>query len=198
MAEVRGRGRLEEVTTVKVDGNFNPVKGSERTFAVDTLVLSVGLVPSTTPIMGLMKLDPRSRGVLTDSQGRSSRDWIFAAGNCVGIYDMADWVTQEGEKAGKNAAIFLQGKVCAKTIPIRRGSGVGIVLPSAWVPGTPLDLFVRPSLPHGRARILVKSGEIILKETKPRPLSPGEMEIIRLRADLLGDSQDLAVEVQDD
>ncbi|UCE20597.1 MAG: FAD-dependent oxidoreductase [Gemmatimonadota bacterium] len=40
-----GDGRLERVTIARVDASFNPIQGTERTFAADTLLIAVGLDP---------------------------------------------------------------------------------------------------------------------------------------------------------
>jgi Fe-S-cluster-containing hydrogenase component 2/bacterioferritin-associated ferredoxin len=43
--EAGGEGKLEWVTIAQVDGDFNPVQGTERTYSADTLLLAVGLDP---------------------------------------------------------------------------------------------------------------------------------------------------------
>jgi len=40
-----GNGKLEKVTIAKVNENFNPILETAKTFEVDTLLISVGLVP---------------------------------------------------------------------------------------------------------------------------------------------------------
>ena len=40
-----GIGAVESVTVARVDGNFKPVPGTERSFACDTLLIAVGLDP---------------------------------------------------------------------------------------------------------------------------------------------------------
>lgn len=184
VAEVRGRGRLEEVVTVKVDENHNPIRGTERSFAVDTLVLSVGLVPATTPVMGLVDLDPRGRGVVVDAVMGTSRDWVFAAGNCTVIYDLVDSVTAEGVVAGRAAAKAAQGAPRPPRLPLVRGPSVGIMNPSFWCPGHPLTLFLRPTKPFEHARWRVSQDGVVVKETKPGPLAPGEMERLVVNTDL--------------
>lgn len=43
--EAWGKGSLERITISRVDEAFRPVKGTERTFEVDTLLIAVGLSP---------------------------------------------------------------------------------------------------------------------------------------------------------
>lgn len=198
VAEVRGRGRLEEVVTVQVDGNHNPLPGTERSFAADTLVLSVGLVPSTTPVMDLVAVDPRSRGVIVDAVMGTNRDWVFAAGNCTVIYDLVDFVTDEGVVAGRSAARFAQGEARPPRLPLIRGADVGILNPSFWCPGHDLTLFLRPSRPFSRARWVVRQNQKVVRESKPATLTPGEMEKIRIPDGTLDPALAVTVEVASD
>ncbi|MEI8095643.1 MAG: FAD-dependent oxidoreductase, partial [Spirochaetales bacterium] len=198
VAEVRGNGRLQEVVTTQVDENANPVKGSERSFAVDTLVLSVGLVPSTTPVMNLVAIDPRGRGVVVDAIMGTDLDWVFAAGNCTVIYDLVDYVTDEGVVAGRSAARFAKGQPRPPRLPIERGANVGILNPSLWCPGSDLTLFLRCSRPFERARWVVRQNDRVVRETKSAALTPGEMERLRIVAAKLDPALPLTVEVVTD
>lgn len=195
VAEVRGRGRLEEVVTVQVDENHNPIAGTERSFAADTLVLSVGLVPSTTAVMDLVAVDPRSRGVVVDAVMGTDRDWVFAAGNCTVIYDLVDYVTDEGLVAGRAAARFARGEPRPPRLPVVRGRDVGVLNPSYWCPGHDLTLFLRPARPFEAARWVVRQNDAIIRETKSGILTPGEMERIKIPAGKLDPGQPLTVEV---
>ena len=42
---VEGRDRVEAVTVARVDREWNPVAGTERTIDCDTLLISAGLIP---------------------------------------------------------------------------------------------------------------------------------------------------------
>jgi NADPH-dependent 2,4-dienoyl-CoA reductase/sulfur reductase-like enzyme len=195
VAEVRGRGRLEEVVTVEVDENANPIRGTERSFAVDTLVLSVGLVPSTTPVMDLVTVDPRTRGVVVDAVMGTSRDWVFAAGNCTVIYDLVDFVADEGTIAGRSAARYARGEARPPRLPLVRGPGVGVMNPSFWCPGADLTLYLRCAKPSPQARWVVRQDQTVVRETKAAALTPGEMEKLRIPASKLDPSLPLTVEV---
>lgn len=45
VVEAGGYGKVEWVTITEVDSEFNPMKGTERTYPADTLLLAVGLEP---------------------------------------------------------------------------------------------------------------------------------------------------------
>ena len=46
VVEARGRERVEEAGIVQVDEAWNPVPGTEKTLAVDTIALAAGMRPS--------------------------------------------------------------------------------------------------------------------------------------------------------
>ncbi len=43
--KAEGEGKLEKVTIARIDKDFNPLPGTERSFSVDTLLVAVGLAP---------------------------------------------------------------------------------------------------------------------------------------------------------
>ncbi len=45
VVSAEGDGKLERITTAAIDESFKPVEGTSRTFAVDTLLIAVGLSP---------------------------------------------------------------------------------------------------------------------------------------------------------
>ncbi|HPJ24062.1 MAG TPA: FAD-dependent oxidoreductase, partial [Bacillota bacterium] len=54
--------RLKSIVIQKVDDHFNPVEGSEITFEVDTLLLSIGLIPDTILLDKFdIEFDPKTK-----------------------------------------------------------------------------------------------------------------------------------------
>ncbi|MGL4945742.1 MAG: NAD(P)/FAD-dependent oxidoreductase, partial [Fusobacteriaceae bacterium] len=105
---VEGEGRLEKVTIAKVDENRRAIKGTEITYDCDTLLLSVGLIPENELSKQLgVKLDNRTSGPLVNETMETSVPGIFACGNVVHVHDLVDFVSAEGERAGKNAADYV-------------------------------------------------------------------------------------------
>ena len=109
---IYGNNRVEAVETVAVSDNWEHIPGSEEIIPCDTLLLSVGLIPENelSRQAGVM-LDPVTGGPVVDNYFHTNIDGIFTAGNVVHVYDLVDWVTEAGYKAGKNAALFAQGKL---------------------------------------------------------------------------------------
>ncbi len=110
VVRINGRKRLESVTIAAVDESRSVIKGSEEVIPCDTLVLSVGLIPENElSKMAGVKIDPLTNGPLVDETMQTSAEGIFAAGNVVHVYDLVDWVSIAGTRAGKYAALHAKG-----------------------------------------------------------------------------------------
>ncbi len=192
VVEVRGRERLEEVVVAQVDQNYNPIPGTEKVFKVDTLVLSVGLIPQVELLDNLVELNQVSKGVACSNLGQSSNEWIFAAGNCTVIYDLVDYVTVEGEKTGKYAAEYVKGERFARSIPIKRGENVGVLFPSRYVPVEDLILYVRSKKPVEKAVLTVGNFEKVIED-----IIPSEMLRIKIPWFKLENFEQLEVSIKE-
>ena len=125
-------GRLSKVVVSKVDG-FEPIPSTEIEFEVDTLLLSVGLVPENelSRKAGIL-LDSRTNGAVVDGKMMTSVPGIFACGNVLHVHDLVDFVTAEAQKAGKAAAEYLSGKISVSPediIEIEAGDFIGYTVP---------------------------------------------------------------------
>lgn len=103
-----GKKRLEGVELSQLDEAGQPIPGSQRVVACDTLLLSVGLIPENeVAAQAGVTLDPKTNGAVTDEYLQTSVPGIFACGNSRKVLDLADFVTVQGLAAGRNAAAFL-------------------------------------------------------------------------------------------
>ena len=100
-----GRDRVEAIESVQVDEKWRPIPGTNEIIPCDTLLLSVGLIPENelSRKAGVL-IDPLIGGPYVDDRFQTNVPGIFAAGNVVHVYDLADWVTEAGLTAGKYAA----------------------------------------------------------------------------------------------
>ena len=82
VTDIRGTDRLEGVVISQVDDHMQPIPGTEREYACDTLILSVGLIPENelTWTAGAEK-DPGTSGPAVDENYQTTVPGIFAAGN---------------------------------------------------------------------------------------------------------------------
>lgn len=111
VTEIRGKERVEAVMVAAVDGNGAPVAGTAWEIACDTLILSVGLIPENELAQRAgVKLDASTNGILVDDCLQTNIEGIFACGNAKAVMDLADYVSEEGILAGKNAAQRLQNR----------------------------------------------------------------------------------------
>lgn len=109
ITDIRGKRRVEGVTVSRVDENRRPIPGTERVFDCDTVLVSAGLIPENelTRKAGIA-LDPGTGGAAVDAAMAVSAPGIFACGNVVHVLDLADHVSEEGEKAGESAAVWVR------------------------------------------------------------------------------------------
>ena len=107
----KGHVRVEEAIIAQVDADFQPIAGTEKSIAVDNILLAVGLTPridlsgmcgcKTTfvgPLGGIMPLH--------DCYMRSSKEDIYVCGDLAGVEE-ANTALEEGRLAGIHAALSL-------------------------------------------------------------------------------------------
>ena len=113
-----GLKRLEGVELSDLDEQGQPIPGSERVIPCDTLLLSVGLIPENEiASMAGVTLDPVTNGTVTDEFLQTSVPGIFSCGNSRRVMDLADFVSVQGQAAGRNAARFVLGLAPEKMPP---------------------------------------------------------------------------------
>jgi len=194
---VEGKGRLERVYISEVDDEFKPVKGTERAFEVDTLILSVGLIPQTEILKNFVEIDPKTFGFITSNTGRTSLDNVFAAGNDVIIYDLVDYVSTEGYTAGKHAALHALRKATpSRRIPIIPGENIGVLFPRFYEEQEDLRIYVRVRKPLENIRVVVEPGIYSRKFDK---VAPNEMITFTIPSEKIPPSLNrILVEVEKD
>ncbi len=175
---VHGEGRLTGVTAAAVDRTGRPIPGTERRFQVDTLILSVGLIPESELIDPFVGLDPINRGPLIDSKWQTEASWLFAAGNCVAVFDLVDTVAAAGESAGRAAARFAaSGQQPRRRIPVVRGTNVTHLVPTVLDPDVPTTLHLRVPRPMERAQVQIGDGIVFRRFIGVRPAEMVEVKI---------------------
>ncbi|BFJ85550.1 FAD-dependent oxidoreductase [Ruthenibacterium sp. TH_2024_36131] len=207
ITDIRGSGRVEQVTVAQVDENRTPVPGTERVFDCDTVLLSVGLIPENelTRQAGA-QMDPRTGGAQVWENMETSIPGVFACGNVVHVHDLVDFVSAESERAGRAAAAFVQGSAgqAGPVLELQAGQGVRYTVPQklrlSQVEKN-AEVFFRVTRMFGPARVQVRSGEQVLARFARDRMAPGEMERIavpRVLLDKADAEQALVVEVQEE
>ena len=199
--EIIGKERLVKIVVARVDEHFQFVPDSEMEFDVDTLLLSVGLIPSNPLLTEIgVAVHPKTGGPLVDEQMQTSFPGVFSCGNSLHVHDLVDFVSLEGAAAGSAAAAFLQGRLnssaaCVKTEP---RAGVGYVLPTTLHRDSAEEftLKFRVSRPFQEVFVEIKQDGHLIKRLKKPYLLPAEMENVKLKASELPDATGtLTVEV---
>lgn len=109
VTNIYGRDRLKRIELTKVDDKRQPIKGSEMYFDVDTLLLSVGLIPENTLAEEAgIEMDPSIRGPIVDENYMTSVPGIFACGNGLHVHDLADFVTKQAGEAAVGATRYYE------------------------------------------------------------------------------------------
>lgn len=181
--EVKGKAHLEKVVIAKVDDKYNFIPGTEIEFDVDTLLLSVGLIPNCDLFNPLKIPFSKTRGALVNQDMETEIPGIFSAGNVLHVHDLVDYVVAEAKEAGKGAYKYLNGKLNHKghLYSVKQGNGVGYVVPQKIYLDDADDKFTlkfRVAHPFKDINIFIKEGEHIVKKIFKPAIVPSEMEIV--------------------
>jgi NADPH-dependent 2,4-dienoyl-CoA reductase/sulfur reductase-like enzyme len=204
VSNIIGKDRIEKVVISKVDEKFNFIPGTEMEFEVDTLLLSVGLLPSNVLLEDMgMEMYRNTRGPIVNEMMETTKEGIFACGNSLHVHDLVDFVTAESRLAGKGAARYLTGKVTRsnKYVECEAGNGLGYILPQrvdvSNIDET-VDFKFRVRTPMENKKIVVKlNGEVIRSVVKLH-LLPAEMETVSIKKEMFNtDEGKLTIEVED-
>lgn len=211
ITDIRGKYRVEGVTVQEVDEHFKPIPGTEVDYDVDTVLLSVGLIPENELSRAAgVKIDPHTSGPSVYENGETSEKGIFACGNVLHVHDLVDYVTEEALSAGKSAAAFVaqekagQEEAPATLIDLSTDSHIGYTVPQQIrlekVDKNVRVFFrVRQNYPEP-TRVVFRDGQSNQIAAFKRPyMAPGEMENVSLPAVLLKKMADqhLKVSVED-
>ena len=201
VTNVYGEDRLEKIELAKVDENRNPIPGSEMYFDVDTLLLSVGLIPenSLAEEAGI-DMDMSTRGPIVDENYMTSVPGIFACGNGLHVHDLADFVTKQAGEAALGALRYLNGSG-GDYSSVKAGNLIGYVVPAKLhkenLPKT-VTLYFRVRKPLKDVTIEISKGGKVIRSIHKDHLIPSEMEQVIIANTMLDDAEgDLLVQIKE-
>lgn len=201
VTNVYGEDRLEKIELAKVDENRNPIPGSEMYFDVDTLLLSVGLIPenSLAEEAGI-DMDMSTRGPIVDENYMTSVPGIFACGNGLHVHDLADFVTKQAGEAALGALRYLNG-LGSDYSSVKSGNLIGYVVPAKLhkenLPKT-VTLYFRVRKPLTDVTIEISKGGKVIRSIHKEHLIPSEMEQVIIANTMLEDAEgDLLVQIKE-
>ena len=201
VTDVYGEDRLEKIELAKVDENRNPIPGSEMYFDVDTLLLSVGLIPenSLAEEAGIA-MDMITRGPVVDENYMTSVPGIFACGNGLHVHDLADFVTKQAGEAALGALRYLKG-TSSKYCDVKAGNLIGYVVPAKLhrknLPKT-VTLYFRVRKPLTDVTIEISKGDKVIRSIHKDHMIPSEMEQVIIANSMLEDAEgDIQVQIKE-
>jgi NADPH-dependent 2,4-dienoyl-CoA reductase/sulfur reductase-like enzyme len=186
VAEIHGDRRVEGVTIVEVDAEWNPVAGTEKFIDCDTLLLSVGLIPENElSKMAGVTLDPSTGGSYVDEFLETSVPGIFSCGNVLHVNDYVDEVSNEGEIAAQGARHRIKGKLADEKnlVAIVGDETIGQIVPQAISGQRSVTLYIR--VKHPMEKLMLRIGDIFAK--KIPYARPSEMIRLRLPKKIFSD-----------
>ena len=192
VSKVVGKDRLEKIVLSKVDEKMQPIPGTEKEFDVDTLILSIGLLPNNDLLNHIGIPTSRSRGSLVNDKLETCVPGIFSCGNVLHVHDLVDNVVEEARDAGKNAAIYLKGdeKKATSEIEVIAGDGIGYVVPGKVSLDESLENITfkfRVRKPSKNVYIQYEQNGNVIKKVLKTAIIPSEMEIQKLARKQLAD-----------
>ena len=201
VTNIEGKDRVSAIEISQVDERLQPIKGTEKRFEVDTLLLSVGLIPEN----GLSEeadivLHPRTKGPLVNECYMTSVEGIFACGNVLHVHDLVDFVSAESKKAGHFAARYVKNELTnEKGFVVEPKGAVSYTVPSSVQIENVEDnveFLFRVTKTARNAVLNVYKDGTLLKSVKKPHVAPAEMEkIILKKAELEGINEALTIEL---
>lgn len=190
VVDIQGKERVTGITLARVEDG-KPVPGTEEHYDCDTLLLSCGLLPENELSRAAgVALNPVTGGPAVNESLETNLPGVFAAGNVLHVHDLVDYVSEEAAAAGEHAAAYMAGGGAAagRTLPVRCENGVRYTVPTTIRPdcaGDTVTLRFRVGGVYKNKKIAVYRGTDCIYSRKRPVLAPGEMETVRLKAELL-------------
>jgi len=194
--------RLSKIKVSKVDESFKPIEGTEKEFEVDTLLLSIGLIPDVTLLDELkVEIDSRTKSVKVNQAYETNIEGLFVCGNALQVHDLVDNVTLESKRAGQAVNRYLdKGKADVhQSIYLNPGNNLGYVTPQRIdmdIIQDYITLSFRSNKKMEKAICKVFQNEDIIFEKKLVFVLPAEMETIKLPFEKINEVGDIRVELE--
>ncbi len=189
VSKIHGEGRVTGVTVSRVDENLRAIPEESEYIPCDTLLLSCGLIPENelTQAAGI-PLDRVTNGATVNERRETEIPGVFACGNVLHVHDLVDYVSEEAALAGRSAATYVScGEKKGDSISLLPAGGVRYTVPQRidCAGAEDVRLYFRVGRVMDNATLSVRQGDEILYKKKKRRMTPGEMESVLLKADIV-------------
>lgn len=192
VVDIEGKEHLEAVTIAQVDNHGKPIPGTEERYTCDTLLLSCGLIPENELSRNAgVEMSPITSGPVVNESLETNIPGVFACGNVLHVHDLVDYVSEEADRAGQNAAKFIKGELAenaGEEIEIVATEGARYTVPSTIDLGRmddKLTVRFRVGAVYKDSYVSVYFDDERVMHNKKRIMAPGEMEqVILLKSKL--------------
>ena len=198
VTEIHGKERVTGITIAEVDGNRKPIPGTEEYYSCDTLLLSVVLIPENELTKGIgVSMNQITSGPNVNDHLQTEAEGVFACGNVLHVHDLVDYVSEEANLAGKNAAAYVKKETAGeetKEVRLEASNGVRYTVPQSLDIRNMNDQVVvrfRVADVYKDRFISVYYGDERVSKRKKKVLAPGEMEQVILKKDSFKNYPDL-------
>ncbi len=188
IVDIKGKESLEEITIQEIDSKRNFIEGTQKTFKVDTLLLSVGLIPDTKLFDHLsINVDLHTKSAIVNQYLETSVPGLFACGNALHVHDLVDDVTIESRKAGQFAKMFVRNEI-SKTSDHKEvliDENVQHIIPQIIDFSNvvnDIELSFRTLRKYELLEVEITQNEQVIKKTKLKYVVPAEMQKVSLKA----------------
>jgi len=153
-------------------------------------------------------MNPVTSGPIVDESLETSIPGVFACGNVLHVHDLVDFVSEEADRAGKNAAKFVDGGCKAEKskeiIELKAEGGARYTVPSTIDVSKMDDLLTvrfRVGAVYKDAFVNVYVDDNRVMHIKKRIMAPGEMEQVILQKSKLeaaGNIKKIIIKVEEE
>ena len=198
VVDIEGKERITGCTIAAVDEHMKPIPGTEEHYDCDTLLLSVGLIPENELSRGMgVALNRVTNGPTVNESLETSIPGVFAAGNVLHVHDLVDFVSEEAEAAGRNAAAYVAAggeETELNEIPVEIEGGPRYTVPATIDPkraGDKLTVRFRVGGVMKKKSVNVYLDDERVVHRKRPVMAPGEMEEVLLTRAMFDKHPDL-------
>ena len=198
VVDIEGKEHLSAVTIAEVDNHGKPIPGTEERYTCDTLLLSCGLIPENELSRNAgVEMSPITSGPVVNESLETNIPGVFACGNVLHVHDLVDYVSEEADRAGQNAAKFIKGELSENSgaeIEIVATEGARYTVPSTIDVDRmddKLTVRFRVGAVFKDSYVSVYFDDERVMHNKKRIMAPGEMEQVILLKDKLAEKPGL-------
>lgn len=203
VTDIKGKNVLEEITISEVDQSFNPIKGTEKTFKVDTLLLSIGLIPDIQLFESLtIETSKTTKSAIVNQHYQTNIEGLYVCGNALHVHDLVDWVTKESELVGQKARNYCLNdhKIVKDEKHILLSEDIRYTVPQKIdfnQLNEPLEILFRVTRKMEKGTFnIIQDGKVILSK-KRKHIAPAEMEKILLKPSDFISRNEITIELEE-